>query len=289
MNFSLYYRSLRKVALVSSVGLISLLLACNKSEDYRFDTSYNRGTALDALMAEHNFRSVFMLAYKLSLDTSLLRQVGGFLDSAWVSGSGTHWVMVFDSGRVVPDGSRRSGKIQLEWLAPLTDSGAVAIIKFDKYRVNGKDIDGKIKISQIAYPSLKYQMQIDSVRITIHYPRLSQVRYQGSFFLRRYEGASTPYNWGDDVFKLYGQASGRGSESDRFTFTTTDSLHWHFNCRYLSGGNGLIEMPDFEINQTAIEYPLVKECSSVLRATYKIKSANGAVRKVSSENLSILL
>lgn len=287
--YLLYFKkSLGKITLVITVGLIFLFTACNKSEEYRFDTSYNKATTLDALMAEHNFRSVFMLAYKLSLDTALLRQGGGFLDSAWVSGSGKHWLMVFDSGRRVPDGSIRSGKIKLEWLAPLTDSGALAIIRFDKYRVNGKDIEGKIKISQLDYPSLKFSLEIDSGRITLHYPSKGLVSYQGSFFLRRYEGASTFYDWWDDKYKIYGQASGRGAESDRFRFSTSDSLHWSFICRFLSGGMGLLEMPDFEINQTEIEYPLVNECSGALKATFKVKPANGAIRKISTQNLSII-
>jgi len=282
-------KRLRNVALIISVGLFSLLMACNKSEEYRFDTSYNKVVTLEALMSEHNYRSVFMLLYKLSIDTALLRQGSGFLDSARVTGNGKNWVLVFDSLRRVPDGSVRSGQIKVEWTGPLTDSGAMAVVKFGNYKVNGKKVDGTIKIRQLSYPSLKYNVSIDSGNIAVSNPFKGLVRYQGSFFLRRYTGASTPYNWGDDVFKIYGQASGRGSESDRFTFSTTDSLHWRFSCRYLSGGNGLIEMPDFEINQTAIEYPLANECSGALRATYKIKPANGAVRKLSTESLSIPL
>lgn len=277
-----------KISLVLISAVLFLLMnSCGKNEEFRFDTSYNKATSLNFLLAEHNYRSIFLLLYKLSLDTALLNKGSGFIDSAFVTGNDNNWILTFDENLKVPDGSIRSGQIVVEWTAPLADSGAVANVSFKNYIVNQKSITGKLIIKQLAYPALKYRVEIDSGIITENNPEESVVRYQGSFFLRRYAGASTTYNWGDDIFKIYSQAQGRGVESDRFIFSTIDSLHWRFNCRYLSGGVGLLEMLDFEINQVEMEYPQLNECSGVLKVTYKIKPANGAIRKVSSNNLTI--
>ncbi|MDK2908947.1 MAG: hypothetical protein PWR20_514 [Bacteroidales bacterium] len=277
-----------KISLVLiSIGLFLLLNSCGKNEEFRFDTSYNKATSLDFLMAEHNYRSIFLLLYKLSMDTATLNKGSGFIDSAYVTGKGNNWVFTFDENKKVPDGSTRSGQIVVEWTAPLVDSGAVANVSFKNYTVNQKDITGSLIIRQLAYRALKYKVEIDSGVITKNSPEISVVRYEGSFFLRRYAGASTTYNWGDDIFKIYSQAQGRGSESDRFSFSSVDSLQWRLSCRFLSGGLGLLEMPDFEINQIEMEYPQLNECSGVLKVTYKIKPANGAIRKVLSQNLAI--
>ncbi len=258
-------------------------IQCNKSEEYRFDTSYNKALTQDVLMADLNYRNVFYMIYKLSLDTSLLRKGSGFLDSAWVMQNGGIWVLAFDSTRRVPDGSIRSGQIQLDWTAPLTDTGSVANVRLHKYRVNGKNISGSLKIYQLSINVLKFKMDIDSGIIRMK----GQVRYNGSFILRRSSGASTQYTWGDDIFRILGNAEGRGAENDRFRYSTTDTLTWRFPCRYLSGGGGLIEMPDFEINRIEIEYAKVNECSGAVSVTYQSKPANGAIRKIKTETLSI--
>lgn len=280
-----FTRTLSRMALWTAIVLAGI--SCNKSEEYRFDTSYNKATTLEFLMAEHVYRDVFRQVYRLSCDTALLNQGTGIADSALISGVGEDWVIDYGAGKKTPDGSMRAGKILIRWNAPLIDSGAQAQVTFQNYTINGKEVSGILKIRQLRYKSLKFSVNIDTAQIALNDTYKRKVQYTGSYEMRRSSGANTPLKWWDDVFRVYGQASGRGADFDRFTYSTTDTLTLRFPCRYLSGGLGLLEMPDFEINQIEMEYPLVSECSGAIRVTYKSKQANGATRKISTGVLTV--
>lgn len=268
-------------------GLLITGVSCNKSEEYRFDTSYNKATTLEFLMADHVFRDIFRQVYRLSCDTALLNKGTGMMDSAHISGSDGVWVIDYGVGKKSPDGSLRAGKILIDWNVPLIDSGALAQVTFQGYMINGKKISGKFSINQLRYKTLKYTATIDTAQILLNDTYNRKVQYAASYELRRSAGAKTPLTWWDDVFRIYGQAEGRGADHDRFFYSTTDTLTLRFPCRYLSGGMALLEMPDFEINQIEMEYPLVSECSGAIKATYKSKQANGATRKISSGVLTV--
>lgn len=280
-----FIRTLSRMALWTAIALGGI--TCNKPEEYRFDTSYNKATTLEFLMAEHVYRDVFRQVYRLSCDTALLNHGTGIVDSALISGVGEDWVIDYGAGKKTPDGTLRAGKILIRWNVPLVDSGAQAQVTFQNYTINGKEIFGKLKINQLRYKSLKFAVNVDTAHIALNDKYQRKVQYSGSYELRRSAGANTPLAWWDDVFRVYGQASGRGADFDRFTYSTTDTLTLRFPCRYLSGGLALLEMPDFEINQIEMEYPLVSECSGAVRVTYKSKQANGATRKISTGVLTV--
>ncbi|NLH52907.1 MAG: hypothetical protein GX459_08695 [Bacteroidales bacterium] len=273
------------LAMLAFLALIGI--SCNKSEEYRFDTSFNKATTIDFLMAEHISRDVFRQVYSISYDTTLLNQGSGIVDSALITKVGEEWVIDYGVGKKTPDGTQRAGKILIHWNAPLIDSGAQAQVSFQGYMINGKEISGKIKIKQLQFKTLKFSLNIDTVQIALNDTYHRKVQYTGSYSLKRSAGANTPLTWWDDVFRIYGQASGRGADYDRFVYSTIDTLSLRFPCRYLSEGRALLEMPDFEINQMEMEYPLLSECSGAIRVTYKSKQSNGATRKIGTSVLTV--
>lgn len=269
-------------------GITVIVIACTKTEEYRFDVSYNRNTTQEFLMADAIFADFFRMAHKASVDTQLLRTGQGMIDSAVVYVAGDSYVFDYGLSKRCPDGSRRSGSFRMYWTAPLTDTGSYILIEPDSLKINEKNIFGEVEISRnnsTTKPLITLQTKNGWIALNDIYDR--HITYASQYFFEFKKGFSTPLYLTDDVFRYYGTASGTSSAFDRYQYRVIDTLILRYICRYPRGGTAELIMPDFEINTAELNYLKDNECSSVVSAEFWGILPNGAKKKSEKVNLNI--
>jgi len=276
-KFILCFRKDKILILIAMA--ILCLTACKDKEEYRFDTSYNKQAISDFLTADAIYRDLFRQAYQLSFDTSILKKGEGIIDSAIVKKQGEEWIFTYDKEQNCPDGSKRSGQFRIHWNAPLSDSNAQLTIFPQGLTINEKRIGGQINITRISKPKVFYRVKVDTGSIVAGYSKKQRIQYSSNYKYYWQKGSQTPYDIYDDVLYMYGIASGRGREFDRFIYVTLDTLTYRFICHYPRGGKALFQMPDFEINQMDLDYQKANECSAVVKATLWGLLPNGSKTK----------
>lgn len=276
-------------ALILTVFALLTVYSCSDKEDYRFDTTYNKNTTQEFLNSDALFVDFFRLAYKASMDTSLLNNANSLIDSARVTmADSAHVVFSYGNSMKCPDGTVRSGQILLEWNSPLTDSAARITMQPQNLIINGKTITGNIVIRRtlLGYrPAFTYQISEGIIALNDTFQK--QIHYACNYLFEFRKGSETPYTLLDDVFKISGNAQGKGTQYDRFTYQTTDTLTLKMTCRYLRGGKAEMVMPDFEINTADIDYLKAEECSAIVNVEFWGVTPNGAKKRSESTKLTI--
>jgi len=273
-----------------AMGILLILIAgaCTKTEEYRFDISYNKTTTQEFLMADAIFTDFFRMAHKASIDTQLIRTGQGLVDSAVVYLAGDTYVFDYGISKRCPDGSRRSGSFRIYWTAPLTDTGSYILIEPDSLKINEKNIYGEVEIQRnnsTSKPEITFRTKNGMIALNDIYNR--HITYTSHYFLEFKKGFSTPHHPTDDVFRYYGTASGTSSEFDRYQYKIKDTLTLRYICRYPRGGSAELIMPDFEINTAELNYLKESECSSIVNVEFWGILPNGAKKKSEKLNLNI--
>lgn len=143
--------------------------------------------------------------------------------------------VVFNGSACDFDGRTRTGTLDIEFTGRYVDDGTKITTTTTDYVVDGYQLVGKQIVTNEGTQSdgsIKYKVEVENGSVT----NSNGVNKASWITSTRYriwvEGSDTPDNLSDDVYKIYGDATGINRNGDNFSFNVSenDPLEFSYTC-----------------------------------------------------------
>ncbi len=140
----------------------------------------------------------------------------------------------FKNGCTEASGRIRKGKVLINVNKSFVLQGAIAVITFDNYYVNGIKVEGTQTVQNLSSGNgFAYSYTVAGGKLT--YPDGRVVTYSGTRNVTQVEGAATPLVINDDAYEITGRAELKDS-SVLARINITKPLYRKISCPYISKG-----------------------------------------------------
>lgn len=135
------------------------------------------------------------------------------------------------------DGRKRRGKIIANWTGRYRDPGTVITISFDNYFVNGNQIMGTHKTTNMGpngSGNLVFKIEVNGSIIKAN--NGGTITWSSNRQREWTAGATTPVNIFDDVYSITGSANGVTAGGTAYTINITQPLIYKIGCYWFQSG-----------------------------------------------------
>lgn len=141
----------------------------------------------------------------------------------------------FGDGCAGPHGHILSGRIVVNQSAPMKDPGAVRVVTYHNFSIDGVVVVGTKTIENTGTDEASGISLLRSVNLEIVFPNGETASWEGEQQIVQVEGIGTSPRF-DDVFEIMGSLSGVNRHGHPFSVTILEPLIRKALCRWLTDG-----------------------------------------------------
>lgn len=241
-------------------GITMVYTGCKKEEDKKPE---NYNSASDNAAADNAFAGIWKQISTVTDSSNNLRAMASACASATITPwDATTWPKTVHlnfgtTNCMGSDGVNRRGVIDAVFSGPWLDSGTVVTITPSNFYHNDYKVVGVQTITNMGHNSaghMVYHVQVNSASITN--PSGGVSTWSTSQDREWFAGEATNFNIFDDIWKVYGTASGVSVNGDAYTISVDggNPLQVNIGCPWIVKGKWTLTLNDYPTYPIVFDY-----------------------------------